>query len=305
MESRRVFLRSAAAGLGLGMGAGMAPTPAAGADPATGGPTLAVFTKHLLGLDHERIADHLAGIGVTAIEAPIRPGGHVEPARVADDLPRFAEVLKERGIAIAVLSSGINAVSKEQHTESVLRTARSLGIPRYRMNWYRYDMKRPLWPQLEAIGPRLDELVALSKEVGIVPCYQNHSGVGMVGATVWDMETLMRKHPAADLGWYFDIFHARVEGGLSWPVQAKLTRDRLSVASFKDFVWDGKQVHGVPLGRGLVGPEYADSLRKSGYAGAVSLFLEYLESEPRDAGYLARAAAATRRDLEVLRSWLS
>ncbi|WP_165230681.1 sugar phosphate isomerase/epimerase family protein [Aquisphaera insulae] len=303
MKTRRGFLRTSAAG--LGMGAGLLAARPAGAIAEAGTPTLAVFTKHLLGLDHERIADSLAEIGVTAIEAPIRPGGHVEPARVADDLPRFVEILGKRGISIAVLASGINAVAREQHAESVLRTAKSLGITRYRMNWYHYDMKRPLWPQLEAIGPRLDELVALSKEVGILPCYQNHSGVGMVGSAVWDMEGLMRKHPAAEVGWYFDIFHARVEGGLSWPVQAKLVRDRLAVASFKDFVWEGTKLRGVPLGQGLVGPEYAASLRASRFDGVASLFLEYFESEPRDAGYLARAAAATKRDLEVLRSWLS
>ena len=32
--------------------------------------------------------------------------------------------------------------------DAVERVARGLGIKRYRMGWYRYDLKRPMWEQI-------------------------------------------------------------------------------------------------------------------------------------------------------------
>lgn len=301
MMRRRDFLKAAATGAGAL--ASWSSPPAANAGVQSGPSAYAVFTKHFLGLSHDRLADTLAEAGVTAIEAPVRPGGHVEPARVVDELPKFVETLKKRGIEITVLASGVNAVDKKQHAEEVLRTARALGIPRFRMDWYRYDRRRPVWDQLEAIKPVLADLVALSREVGILPCYQNHSGPMYVGAPVWDMAMLMRSYKPDELGWCFDIMHATIEGGLSWPIEVNLVRDHVSVANFKNFVWAGKKPRDVPLGEGVVSKEYVDMLKASHFAGPVTLHVEYLEGEPRDEGYMKRAVAATRRDLALLKSW--
>jgi sugar phosphate isomerase/epimerase len=298
MSNRREFLKSTLLGASA---AGLARQ--AKADHTTNGITFAVFTEHFLGLSHDRLADALAEIGVRAVEAPIRPKGHVEPERVVDELPGFVQTLKQRGIEITVLSSGINAVSKDQCTERVLRTAKALGISRYRMNWYTYDLKKPIWPQLDEIKPKLKDLVAVSKEVGILPCYQNHSGRNYVGAPVWDMALLMRDYKPNELAWCFDIMHATIEGSLSWPVEFTLIRDHLCVANFKNFRWDGKGHKDVPLGDGVVGKDYVDMLKATSFAGPVSLHVEYLQGSVKDQGYLEAALAATRRDLELLKSW--
>jgi sugar phosphate isomerase/epimerase len=298
MSTRRDFLRSAI----LGASASVLGRQAR-ADHASSGITSAVFTKHFLGLSRDHLADALAEIGVTAIEAPIRPKGHVEPERVVDELPGFVETLKQRGIEITLLSSGINAVSKDQSTERVLRTAKALGIPRYRMNWYSYDLKRPIWPQLDEIRPKLKDLVAFSKEVGILPCYQNHSGRNYVGAPVWDMALLMRDYKPSELAWCFDIMHATIEGSLSWPVELNLVRDHICVANFKNFRWEGRGHKDVPLGDGVVGKDYVDMLKATNFSGPMSLHVEYLQGNVKDEGYLPKAIAATRRDLNILKSW--
>ena len=66
-------------------------------------------------------------------------------------------------------------------------------------------------------GGRTCHAAIIARELGIQPCYQNHSGAKYVGAGVWDMAMLMRDHPPADLAWAFDILHATVEGSTSWP----------------------------------------------------------------------------------------
>ena len=78
-ETRREFLKTASLGGGA-LASTMALPPVTGAAGQRDAITYAVFTKHFLGLSHDRLADTLAELGVTAIEAPIRPKGHVEPA---------------------------------------------------------------------------------------------------------------------------------------------------------------------------------------------------------------------------------
>jgi sugar phosphate isomerase/epimerase len=300
MNNRRAFLQTAGSAL-----AGVALRPALRA--ATTAPTapldLSIFTKHFIGLPFEQIAEIVATLGASGIEAPIRPGGHIEPAKVEDELPKFVEVLKKHGLRINVLTSGINSVSEATRTESILRTAKALGIPRFRMNYYLYDNKKPIWPQLDEIKPRLKELVALCKEIGIQPCYQNHSGAKMAGAAIWDMALLMRDYKPEELSWCFDIMHATIEGGTSWPTEVRLVRDHIATAYFKNFVWEGTRHKAVPLGEGVVGKPYIDQLKSLDYRGPVSVHVEYLKGSVKDPDYLARAIEATRTDIATLRNW--
>jgi len=298
MKTRRQFIQTTA----LAAAASTLPVLVQGAASSTPS-VFAVFTKHLIGLNYDRLAEVLAEIGVTAIEAPIRPKGHVEPEQVEDELPKLVEALQRRNITIAVMTTGINAVEARQFTEPVLRTARALGITRYRMAWYKYDLKKPIWTQLDEIKPKLRDLVAISRDIGILPCYQNHSGREYVGAPIWDMAMLMRGYKPDELAWCFDIMHATVEGSSSWPIQVNLVRDQIGVAYFKDFAWEGKGHKMVPMGEGVVSREYISMLKKSNYTGPLSLHIEYLNGSLADAGYLQSALAATKRDLDLLRTW--
>jgi len=299
MISRRALLRGSAAAL-----AGSLLSPGRGVSPTSSQiPEVSLFTKHFLGLSYDRLAEVLAQLGVVGIEAPIRPGGHLEPAAVEDELPKLVEALRKCGVRITMLTSGINSVSQATRTEAVLRTAKSLGIPRYRMNWYTYDPTKPIWPQVDEVRPRLRDLVALSKEIGILPCYQNHSGAKLMGAGIWDMALLMRDYPADELAWAFDIMHATIEGSTSWPTEVALVRERIGMAFFKNFQWNGAGHRPSALSEGVVSKGYVDLLKKGGFRGPVCLHVEHLKGSVKDQGYLETAVAATRRDLETLASW--
>ena len=58
---------------------------------------------------------------------------------------------------------------------SLVGTAAKLGVKRFRMNYFKYDLKQPIWEQLQAIRPKIKDLVALCKEIGIQPMFQNQS----------------------------------------------------------------------------------------------------------------------------------
>lgn len=263
------------------------------------------FTKHLIGLSYDDIAGLAAEMGVDGIEAPIRPSaGHIAPEQVVDELPKFVEALKKQGLEMTIMTSGINEVSAEQRTEEVLRTAAKLGVKRYRMGFLKYDLKQPIWPQLEALRPKIKDLVALSKEIGIQPLFQNHSGQDYVAAPVWDMYSIMREYPAADFSFCFDILHATCEGGKSWPLEFNLVKDHIGAAYFKDFKWEGRKLETVPLGEGQVDPAYGQMLMKTGYSGPISLHLEYLKGNPKDPAVLKEFREAHARDFKTLKGWL-
>jgi sugar phosphate isomerase/epimerase len=295
MNTRRTFLRN------LSSLAFTAPLMAE--TPKTKN-TVCFFTKHLQGLSFDDIASLGAEAGFNGVEAPIRPKGHIEPEKVADELPKFIEALKKQGLEMTIMTSGINEVSKEQHTEEVLRTAAKLGVKRFRMNYYKYDLKQPIWEQLQAARPKIKDLVALCKEIGIQPMFQNHSGKDYFGAPVWDIYSIMRDYPAQDFSFAFDILHATCEGGKSWPLEFNLVKDQIGAAYFKDFKWDGRKLVTVPLGEGQVDPAYGPMLMKSGYTGPISLHLEYLTGNPKDPAVLKGFREAHLRDVKTLNGWL-
>src|ERR1041385_6630902 len=210
------------------------------------------FEKPLLFLSYDETADLFAELGFDGIEAAVRPSGHVLPERVEEDLPKFVEALKKRGLEITILTSGIGSAT-QPHAEKVLRTAAKLGIKRYRTDWWSYDLKKPIWPQVEALRSVAKELAALNRAVGITGLYQNHAGYQRVGASVWDVFEVIKDCDPKDLGLAFDIRHATGEAGLSWPILFNLVKSHIGAAYFKDFVWDGNNTKNVPLrtGRGV------------------------------------------------------
>lgn len=300
MSDRRSFLKNAAL---LGGSLAFSSTPAFAAKPRVN--ELCFFTKHLQGLPYDEIASLAAEMGVDGIEAPIRPKGHIEPEAIETELPKMIDALKKQGLKLSIMTSGINEVSAEQHTEKVLRTAAALGVKRFRMNYFKYDLSKPIWPQVQELKPKIKDLVQLCQEVGIHPLFQNHSGKDYVAAPIWDMYSIMREYDPKQFAFVFDILHATVEGGLAWPINAKLTEGHWGAVYFKDFQWKGRKSETCPLGTGQISPDFAKMLVKNNYTGPISLHLEYLKGDAKDPAFIKECREAHLRDLKVLKEWMS
>ena len=92
MLSRRSLL-----GLSGSLMAGAMLRPLLAATPSPQAPAFSLFTKHLVGLPYDQLAETVAELGFKGVEAPVRKGGHVEPARVEEDLPKLVEAFKKCG----------------------------------------------------------------------------------------------------------------------------------------------------------------------------------------------------------------
>ena len=261
------------------------------------------FVKFIQNLPYRQLAETVADLGFDGIEATVREGGHVLPERVQDDLPKLVEALREHNLKIGVMASSVHHLNQPD-TERVLRTASQLGIKRYRMKYFRYDLNRPVINQIDQIRAQVKDLVAMHRELGLQGIYQNHAGANVFGCTIWDLYQLVKDFAVKDLAVAFDIRHATVEGGLAWPVHFNLTRPHLGSVFLKDFIWEKQaskwRVKNVPLGSGQVDPAFALQLAKSGFAGPISIHVEYLH----EAGVAANIAAL-KQDLATARIWLA
>ncbi|MBI1309738.1 TIM barrel protein [bacterium] len=299
--TRRGFLRTAAIGL---LAAGFAPRLSA-ADSATDQKTrnsICVFSKPFNSLSYGELADRIAELGFDGIEAPIRAGGHIESEQVPNELPKLVEVLKSRGLDITVLTSDVNDPN-DPVSQRVLRTAVALGVRRYRMKYFKYDLKQPILPQIDNWRSQVRELAAFNAELGITAVYQNHAGRNYCGAPLWDLQRLLDGIPVSQVGVAFDIRHATVEGTMSWPVSFQMLRPHIDTIYVKDFRWaDNGQPENVPLGEGHVSSEFFRMLAASNFAGPISLHEEYLDH--RNSELVPEHLAAIKRDFGILKMML-
>jgi sugar phosphate isomerase/epimerase len=292
--ARRDFLRNTVA-IGSALAFGR-PTIAAASDGAR--IPICLFIKFVQSLSYDELADAVAEMKADGIEATVRKGGYIPPERAVDELPKLVDALAKRNLKITMITTDVLGVD-DPNTRPLLQTAAKLGIPMYRMGFYTYDLKRPVMEQLNAIGPRLKELGALNAELGIQAVYQNHSGAEHVGGTVWDIYSLIKDIPNEQIALAFDIRHATIEAGLSWPTVYNAMRPRIATVYVKDFDWVGRRAEHVPLGKGRVDSAFFQRLLADGFAGPISLHVEYLGD-----GDAQENLAALRRDLGVLRGWM-
>ena len=301
--NRRDFLRAASVTVTAGLAGSRLARPVLAADnDGSDRRPICVFTKPFNSLSFGELAEAIAELGFTGIEAPIRRGGHVEPEQIEDRLPPLVEALAKHGLQITVMTSDVNDPS-DPLSERVLRTAAGLGIRRYRMKYYRYDADRPIRAQLDQWRSQMLDLAAMNRELGIRGLYQNHAGARQFGAPLWDLARVLEGIPMDEIGVAYDIRHATVEGGASWPTTFRMIRPHVDTVYVKDFRWrDGKAVN-VPLGQGRVSRSFFDLLAESDFTGPISLHEEYLDH--RRPELVPEHLAAIRRDFATLRDWLA
>jgi L-ribulose-5-phosphate 3-epimerase len=77
------------------------------------------------------MAEAAAEIGFDGVDLTVRPKGHVEPERAADDLPKAVEAIHQAGLKAKMMASGINHVNNSVN-QTVIDTAATQGIQYYR-----------------------------------------------------------------------------------------------------------------------------------------------------------------------------
>lgn len=238
-----------------------------------------VFTKCLQFLNFDEIGEVLARFGFEGADLTVRPGGQILPENVESDLPKAMKTLRKHGIGSDMITTQINN-PEDKYTIPILKTMADFGIKYYRMGYLSYDDKKSVTENLENHKFTFEKLEKLNRNYGIAANYQNHSGT-RVGGPVWDLYLLLKDRDPDYIGVQYDIRHATVEGGVSWPIGMKLLAPWIGTTDIKDFIWsknaEGKwKIKNVPLGEGMVDFEKYFNLYKTLEIEApVSIHYEY------------------------------
>ena len=238
-----------------------------------------VFTKCLQFLSYDEVGVVLGKLGFDGADLTVRPGGQVLPQNVETDLPKAFKALQNHGVGSDMITTRIEDPD-DQYTEPILRTMADLGIRYYRMGYLNYDENKSVIQNLEEHKRTLEKLEKLNRKYGVTANYQNHSGT-RVGGPVWDLYHLLKDRDPEYMGVQYDVRHATVEGGNSWPIGMKLLADWIGTTDIKDFIWgkndkDEWYVKNVPLGEGMVDfTKYFELCNDLNIAGPVSIHYEY------------------------------
>jgi sugar phosphate isomerase/epimerase len=308
--SRRALL-SAGAALYAGGNAARAAE-----DKSTGGKLkVAIFSKHLQFLQGDALAAGAAEMGFDGIDITVRKGGHVEPERVHQDLPKLVATIRQHGLEVPMITTDI-ADAQTPYAEDVLKAMSELGIHRYRWAALKYDAVRPLARQIDDLKPGVAKLAALNSRYNAGAMYHTHSGIGLVGASIWDLHILLKDLDPAAVGVNYDIGHATIEGGFGgWINSFRITGEHLRGIAVKDFLWEKDKkgswkANFKPMGMGMAHfPEFFRMVAKANFNGPLQLHFEYpLGGADNGKTQITipkeEVFAAMKQDLTKLRSYL-
>jgi sugar phosphate isomerase/epimerase len=277
---------------------------------------ICAFSKHFHWTSVEETSTLCAALGYDGVDLTLRPGGHVEPERVEEDLPKAVDTIRRAGLEIPMVTSGI-VDATTPHAERVLKTLKATGVRFYRWGGLRYDPNREIPSQLAEMRPRVKDLAAMNRHYGLTAMYHTHSGFDQVGASMWDLYLLLKDHTPDAVAANYDVGHAVVEGGYGgWINSTRLLLPYMRGVAVKDFVWKqnsrGEWRPGwCALGHGMVDfPRFLALLKTGGFQGPMQLHMEYDELGGAASGKKTstlpkeRFIEIMKRDLDALKALL-
>ena len=258
-------------------------------------------------MDGRALGRSLKTLGFGGVDLTVRPGGHVEPARVARDLPVFIDGIRNEGLAVPMITTELTS-DADPAARPTLETAAALKVPYFKAGYYRYafvDARK----EIEAAAAKLRGLARLSAATGVHLGFHNHAGY--IGGGIWDIVPVIDSLDPKTSGYYFDIRHAVVEGGDGgWRSAFGAVAPRLSMIALKDFFWEktaaGWRQQNCPMGQGMVNwKSYFAMLAKAGFHGPASLHLEYQVPGATPDALEENTLAAAARDLAFVKTGLA
>ena len=195
-----------------------------------------MFTKHLQELTVPDLAVVVRELGFDGVELTVRPGGHVAPERVGDDLPRAVEILASHGLTVPAIVVEIHGHASPFAAE-VCQAAGRVGATVLRTSSRRYNQFGAIRQEIASAKAGARELEQLGQEHGVRLCIHCHSGpyLSASGATLAE---IVDETDPRFVGVSLDIGHLTVEGGGDgWRQSIDLLRDRIGIVAVKSFGW--------------------------------------------------------------------
>jgi len=194
------------------------------------------YSRHLQWLrTADEVAEATLEMGYDGVDITVRPyPGHVDPEKVAQELPPFVNTIRKHGLQVVTMTCPITDADSP-HAEDMLRVASSLGLTHYWWGTFRYEQGKPIMDQLEALKPRVAKLAALNEKYKMTAMYHTYSGAGTVGAAIWDFLYVLKNFDPKRVGFHYDIGHMTNAGGNgTWELNLRAAGPYIAGLSAKD-----------------------------------------------------------------------
>jgi sugar phosphate isomerase/epimerase len=224
----------------LAMAAANATNAQTVAPPAAKRLKVDAYSRHLQWLrTADEVAEATIEMGFDGVDLTVRPyPGHVDPEKVAQDLPPFVKTIRSHGLQVVAITCPITD-AESPNAEKILQAASSLGITHYWWGTFRYQQDKPIMEQLDPLKPRVAKLAALNAKYKMKAMYHTYSGSGTVGAAIWDFLYVLRNFDPAQVGFHYDIGHMTNAGGNgTWALNLRAAGPYVAGVSAKDSVME-------------------------------------------------------------------
>jgi sugar phosphate isomerase/epimerase len=182
------------------------------------------------------VAAAIREVGNKAVDLTVRTGGgHVEPSRVATELPAFVKGLRAGGVEVSMLAPTITA-AEDPFAEATLDAAAQLGIHHYWWGTFRYDETKPYWPQLDALKPKVEKLARLNEKYGQKAIAHPRNGAGSVSAAFFDLYSVLKDFDPRWVGFQYDTQHLLQAYDAGWVQQLRMGAPYIGGFVWKDMV---------------------------------------------------------------------
>ena len=279
---RRDFVRLAVAS---GLAAAVSELPAEESPKWV--PEVCTYTEHFQKLPIPEVCKVFKRIGVDGLDLTVRPGGHIEPKNVKDELSKAVKAALEHGLEIMMLTTDIS--TPDRQAEEIVATCQKLNIERIKLGYFPAGKFGNLAKRLDDVRRQLDSIVKLTAKCGVRPCVHVHSGA-TIPSNGFMLYELIREMPPDRIGAYLDSYHMTITGGAGgWRQAIDLLRPWTSLVALKNFQWERADRDGIGQQRWRTNycrledgiapiPEFVSTIHESGYRGFYTLHTEYRRS---------------------------
>ena len=163
--------------------------------------------------------------------------GHINPARVTEELPAFVNRLRSHGLRVTQIKGPAITDVTEPGTEAIVGAAAQAGCTHYSLGGYTYDLTRPLAPQLDAIKSRVEKFVRLNQKHNITLVYDTLPGAASVGGVVLDLLSVMKEFDPKYVGFHWDTGHMALHGDGMWETLMRLAAPYVATIGWRDRAW--------------------------------------------------------------------
>ena len=214
-----------------------AQTPAPAAPPRR--LIMDAYSRHLHWL---RSPDEIAEAAIEITCGGLNPTiqaypGHVDPTKVAQELPAFVKTMQKHGLRVKQVRGGNATDVSAPNLEAMVGTMGQLGVTHYWIGTDNYDLTKPILPQLDAIKVKVAQFVKLNQKHGTTLMYHTRAGAGSVGSVVWDLLYVMKEFDPKFVGFHWDTGHMSHHGSNTWELLMRTAGPYVVGMGWKDRTW--------------------------------------------------------------------